>query len=622
MGETKRLTPWTQVGKGLLLAYVAAYILALIVTTDQAQIWTLDLLNAVGPLAVFALSLLAAYRAKGGQARWFWLLVALSHGAAFFGESVWARYELAGVELPYPSVADVGWIAYYPLILVAVLLMMSFDGTRRLATAAQFLDALMLSIAAGALCWVTIVAPYFEPDDGIAASLTSIGYSGGDVLLLAAIAALWLTPGRGRLPRGLGWLCASLLIMFVADTAYTLLMANGTYQTGSWVDPWWPLAYVLAGIGALAFIGSPVSTSLLPEDGRESVATRTFLRVVAQRSRTALPYFAFPAVSALLIVRFLAQDGGYAGDAATIAVAVIVTALILVRQLLVVVANQKLERSLRRLSSELEIAAVEMLSISSDVVHGATQTAAATNETAVTIEEVQRAALMASHESATLAERTKSAADVAETGRGTVERMVVLVDRIHEQIGVVASAIDHLDEKTHAVRDILATVHDIAEQSNLLAVNAAIEAAKAGEHGKGFGVVAQEVKALAKQSRESVAQIHTILGEIESASSLTLSAARESRSAVESGRRETAESGEAIRLLAEGVAAAAESAMRIAASSSQQSTGMEQIGQALAGINQASEQSVAKTRQAEQEVRRLRDLAADLNRLRVVGSDV
>ena len=81
----------------------------------------------------------------------------------------------------------------------------------------------------------------------------------------------------------------------------------------------------------------------------------------------------------------------------------------------------------------------------------------------------------------------------------------------------VAQSIVRLSEQSQTIGEIIATVNDLAEQSNLLAVNAAIEAAKAGEHGKGFAVVAQEVKSLAGQSKQATNQVRAILGDIQKA---------------------------------------------------------------------------------------------------------
>ena len=88
-------------------------------------------------------------------------------------------------------------------------------------------------------------------------------------------------------------------------------------------------------------------------------------------------------------------------------------------------------------------------------------------------------------------------------GKKSVEESIAGINHVREQIDSIAESIVKLSEQSQAIGEIIATANDIAEQSNLLAVNAAIEAAKAGEQGKGFAVVAQEVKNLAEQSKQA-----------------------------------------------------------------------------------------------------------------------
>jgi methyl-accepting chemotaxis protein len=92
------------------------------------------------------------------------------------------------------------------------------------------------------------------------------------------------------------------------------------------------------------------------------------------------------------------------------------------------------------------------------------------------------------------------------------------IERMQSEMVVLFETINSLGERTQAAGEIIASVNDLAEQSNLLSVNASIEAAKAGEHGRGFAVVAQEVKSLAEQSKQAVSQVRTMLGEIQKAS--------------------------------------------------------------------------------------------------------
>jgi len=158
-------------------------------------------------------------------------------------------------------------------------------------------------------------------------------------------------------------------------------------------------------------------------------------------------------------------------------------------------------------------------------------------------------------------------------------------------------------------------VDDIAEQSNLLAVNAAIEAAKAGEHGKGFSVVAQEVKNLAEQSKQATAQVRTILNDIQRATSTAVMATEQAGNAVNGGSVQTARTGEAIQTLARSIQVAAEASAQIAVSAQQQFAGVDQVTIAMENIKQASEQNVEGTRQMELAARNLDTLGRRLKEL-------
>jgi methyl-accepting chemotaxis protein len=179
----------------------------------------------------------------------------------------------------------------------------------------------------------------------------------------------------------------------------------------------------------------------------------------------------------------------------------------------------------------------------------------------------------------------------------------------------IAASMVRLSEQSQTIGQIIATVEDLSVQSNLLAVNAAIEAAKAGEHGKGFGVVAQEVKSLAEQSRQATNQVRTILGEIQKATSAAVMATEEGGKAVEAGSRQTEVAGEAIKALAGSVNEAAQAAVQIAASAQQQLVGVDQVAGAMESIKQASSQNVAGARQLEAAARTLNDLGQRLRQL-------
>jgi methyl-accepting chemotaxis protein len=172
-----------------------------------------------------------------------------------------------------------------------------------------------------------------------------------------------------------------------------------------------------------------------------------------------------------------------------------------------------------------------------------------------------------------------------------------------------------LAEQTQAIGEIIATVNDLSEQSNLLAVNAAIEAAKAGEQGRGFAVVAQEVKSLAEQSKLATAQVRTILGDIQKATSGAVLSTEQGNKAVEAGVKQAQDAGDAIRQLTEGIAESAQAANQIAVSAQQQLAGMDQLAQATENIKQATAQNLESMRQAETAVRNLHELGQKLEQL-------
>ncbi len=276
--------------------------------------------------------------------------------------------------------------------------------------------------------------------------------------------------------------------------------------------------------------------------------------------------------------------------------------------------------SLRRMTQDLHegvnvlsSSSNEILATTTQVASGSAEAATAVSETTATVEEVKQTAQVASQKAKYVSESAQKASTVSQAGRKSVEETIQAMSRIQEQMGSIAESIVRLSEQSQAIGEIIATVNDLAEQSNLLAVNAAIEAARAGEQGKGFAVVAQEVKSLAEQSKQATAQVRTILGDIQKATSAAVLATEQGGKAVEAGVKQSAEASESIRVLAESITEAAQAATQIAASSQQQMVGMDQVALAMDNIKQASTQNVAGTKQAEAAAQNLHELGQKLS---------
>jgi len=260
----------------------------------------------------------------------------------------------------------------------------------------------------------------------------------------------------------------------------------------------------------------------------------------------------------------------------------------------------------------------EILAATNQVASGSTATDTSVNQTTATVEEVKQTAQVANQKAKRVLESAQKLGEVSQTGKKSVDETIEGMRRIREQMESIAESIVRLSEQSQAIGEIVATVNDLSDQSNLLAVNAAIEAAKAGEQGKGFSVVAQEIKSLATQSKQATAQVRTILGDIQKATSAAVMATEQGAKAVEAGVQQSTQAGESIRLLAESIAEAAQAAAQIAASSQQQTMGMDQVALAMENIKQASAQNVASTRQAEVAAKNLHELGQQLNSM--IGS--
>lgn len=257
-------------------------------------------------------------------------------------------------------------------------------------------------------------------------------------------------------------------------------------------------------------------------------------------------------------------------------------------------------------------AASEILASTSQLASSASETAAAVNETTATAEEVKQTAQVSSQKARVVSDMANKAAEVSQAGKRAADNIIGEMDRIREQIGSVAESIVRLSEQSQSIGEIIAMVDDLAEQSNLLAVNAAIEAAKAGEHGRGFTVVAQEVRSLADQSKQATAQVKNILTEIQKATSAAVMAAEQGSKAVESGARQSEETGRSIEMLTNSITEAAHAGRQIAVSSQEQLTGMDQVVSAIENIKNASVQSADSTKQLETAARNLDELGKRL----------
>jgi methyl-accepting chemotaxis protein len=227
------------------------------------------------------------------------------------------------------------------------------------------------------------------------------------------------------------------------------------------------------------------------------------------------------------------------------------------------------------------------------------ETATAVTQTATTVEEVKHTAYVAGSRARDVSDAAQHTAQITQTGEQAVKEAIAGMHHVREQMESIAQSVVKFGEQSQAIGDIIATVNELAERSNLLAVNAAIEAAKAGEQGKGFTVVAQEVRNLATQSKQATAQVRTILDDIQKAAHVAVLVTEQGTRAVENGVKQSIDASESIRALSHSITDAARAMTQISASSQQQLVGMDQVGMAIDSIKRASAQNAEGMRQIE-----------------------
>ena len=240
-----------------------------------------------------------------------------------------------------------------------------------------------------------------------------------------------------------------------------------------------------------------------------------------------------------------------------------------------------------------------ILSTITEMSASASETAASVAETTATIEEVRQTAAIANDRAKSLLESTGRVKLSAEKGQNSLDMVINGMEQIDNQMKKISSTVIKLSDQNRRIGEITSSVADIADQSNLLAVNAAIEAAKAGEHGRGFTIVAQEIRNLSDQSKRATQQVKEILNEIEKSVNETVGVTEESKKTVEAGKSLAIQSGEVIDILAGNIEETANAAMQISSSNHQQMAGMDQIVPAMENIKKASELNLSGIRQAQ-----------------------
>ena len=277
--------------------------------------------------------------------------------------------------------------------------------------------------------------------------------------------------------------------------------------------------------------------------------------------------------------------------------------------------TRSLSRQIGSAVSQVQSSSAELQATANQQATGAKEQATSMNEIATTISEL----LATSRQIAESAQRVAQIADQttrsARSGDGTVIKANTSIASIRQQMDLIVSHMLDLGKKSQQIGAVLDIVSELAEQTNILAINATIEATGAGETGKRFAVVADEIRKLADRVTGSTKEIRTLIDDVRSAVNTSVMTTETGSKSVDTGGRQFDEVASAFKQIADLVVTTTEAAREIELSTKQQSSAVEQVNVAITNAAQATKENEASSTQVLQTSAQLASLSRDLLRL-------
>jgi methyl-accepting chemotaxis protein len=259
-------------------------------------------------------------------------------------------------------------------------------------------------------------------------------------------------------------------------------------------------------------------------------------------------------------------------------------------------------------SSALASASIEISSSTEQMAAGSHEQASQAGEVASAVEEMTKTIVENSRNASSTAETARKAKDAAEQGENVVEETVVGMKRIAEVVNKSAETVRTLGKSSDQIGEIIGVIDDIADQTNLLALNAAIEAARAGEQGRGFAVVADEVRKLAERTTKATKEIAGMIKTIQVDTTGAVASMEEGTREVNKGIKLADRAGASLREIVDMIQNLTDMVAQIAAASEEQSSASEQISKNVEAISTVTGETASGTQQVAR-------AAEDLNRL-------
>ncbi|MFA7418936.1 MAG: methyl-accepting chemotaxis protein [Melioribacteraceae bacterium] len=260
-------------------------------------------------------------------------------------------------------------------------------------------------------------------------------------------------------------------------------------------------------------------------------------------------------------------------------------------------------------------ASTQISSSTEEMAAGSQEQSSQTAEVASAVEEMTRTIYETTKNTSMAAENAKLAGSKAVEGGKVVDETIKGMVRIAEVVNKSAATVETLGNSSNQIGEIVQVIEDIADQTNLLALNAAIEAARAGEQGRGFAVVADEVRKLAERTTKATKEIADMIKQIQKDTSEAVGSMKEGKEEVEKGKVLAQKAGVSLKEIIDGADTVLDIITQVAAASEEQTSAAEEISKSIEGINSVTRESAAGIHQ-------IAKAAEDLSRLTISLQDM
>jgi methyl-accepting chemotaxis protein len=280
--------------------------------------------------------------------------------------------------------------------------------------------------------------------------------------------------------------------------------------------------------------------------------------------------------------------------------------------------QQSLRETIQRISdssSQLASASEELSCVTEDATRGLHQQSLEIEQAATAVNQMTAAVEEVASNAAATSQASRESDRIAQHGREQVHQTVLSIESLAEDVTTNVAQVEDLAQKVYGITTVLDVIRAIAEQTNLLALNAAIEAARAGEAGRGFAVVADEVRALAHRTQQSTREIEQMITGIQQGTELAVSSMQQSNTRARSTLEAAKAAGVALEDIASAFTVINERNIVIASASEEQAAVAREVDRNLMNIRDLAQQSSAGANQTSAASQELSRLAVDLSAL-------